>query len=94
MLPYDQRAKVLHQGKEQGEVALTTWPLGEPRAAGDGAEYDWQGEAEIEAAPLLLGKANRRLELIGDVRVFTVLAAYRHDFLPHVELRLREARNG
>ena len=93
MLPYDQTAKVLHQGKEIGEVAVSARALSEPRAGGDGAEYDWSGEADIEGAGLLVRKPNRRLRL-EDGTELMVTAAFRHDYLPHVELRLREVRSG
>jgi hypothetical protein len=94
MLPFRQRAKVMHQGAETGEVDVSVWPLGEPRESTGGQTWDWEGEAEIEAAELLVRKQNRRLALVDpeptDPPVLTVIAAIRHDFLPHVELRLRE----
>ena len=108
MLPYGQFANVTAASSESlGTIALSTWRQSEPRQMATGEVWDWSGEAEIEAALLLCDvESNRRLyvverrsELIYDHdaetppgRRLQVLSAVRHDFLPHVELRLREMR--
>lgn len=94
MLPFRSRAKVLHNSDELGEIDLSVWPLSEPREAAGGEVWDYEGEAEIEGAELLVRKSNRRLQMLDpeatDPPRYTVLAATRHDFLPHLVLRLRE----
>jgi hypothetical protein len=103
MLPYRQWAAVTGADNQQaGVIRLSTWQSSEPREMATGEVWDWSGEAEIEAAPLLVDLTNRRLYVVASEaeldpeatpppgRRFNVLAAVRHDFLPHVELRLRE----
>ncbi len=108
MLPYNRRGVVTGSDDEQiGEpIKLATWQRTEPRETATGATWDWTGEAEIEAAALLVdqGGSVRRLYVVDDAseldakaspppgRRFTVISAVRHDFLPHVELRLQEVR--
>lgn len=109
MLPFRQFALVTYKHDVTGVIRLSTWSLREPRSAGKGVEYEWAGEAEIEAAELLIDQSNRRLYVtdaapelsIGSVndedwepagKRLTVIGAVRHDFLPHVELKLQEVR--
>lgn len=100
---------VTHNGQVLGAIKLSTWTLREPRAAGNGVEYEWGGEAEIEAAELLIDQPNRRLYVTDNPpelgsgsgsgeewpppgKRLTVIGAVRHDFLPHIELKLQEMR--
>lgn len=108
MLPYREFATVTGtSGESLGVIRLSTWQPSEPRQMATGEIWDWSAEAEIEAAPLLCGvDGNRRIYVVGSLaetlaeglpgpptgRRLNVLAAVRHDFLPHVELRLREVR--
>lgn len=108
MLPFRQFATVTGAAsKSLGTIALSAWELPEPREMANGEAWDWSGEAEIEAALLLCGvDGNRRLFVVDDRselhaegvegtppgRRLQVLSAVRHDFLPHVELRMREMR--
>ena len=91
-----------------GTIRLSVWETPDPRETPAGKVWNWSGEAEIESAALLIGKENRRLYVVdheaelesgsgsGDGpppgKRLGVLAAVRHDFLPHVELRLQEVR--
>lgn len=106
MLPFASWAVVMHGSDTLGKVRLSVWQRTEPRETPTGAVWDWSGEAEIEAAGLLVGQTNRRLyvteaepELPAEGEApegqrFVVVAALRNDFLPHVELRLQEQRGG
>lgn len=109
-LPFRQFAAVTGTSNEiLGVIRLSVWETPDPRETPAGKVWNWSGEAEIESAELLIGKANRRLFIVdseeeleagsgsGDDeappgRRLGVLAAVRHDFLPHVELRLQETR--
>jgi hypothetical protein len=110
-LPFRQHAVVTHARDHEvlGTIKLSTWQLREPRSAGKGVEYEWTGEAEIEAADLLVNQPNRRLYITDEPpaelgsgsgsgdwppagKRLTVIGAIRHDFLPHVELKLQEVR--
>lgn len=102
MLPYRQWAVVMHNGAALGTVRLSVWQRPEPRETPTGEVWDWSGEADIEAAGLLVDQPNRVLyvtdtepEMPGEGetpngRRLVVLAAVRHSFLPHIELRLQE----
>jgi hypothetical protein len=107
MLPYDRLGVVTGSADEQiGEpIKLAVWQRTEPRETATGATWDWTGEAEIESAALLVDQgAVRRLYVVDAAeeldakaspppgRRFTVISAVRHDFLPHVQLRLQEVR--
>lgn len=108
MLPFRQFATVTGASDVSlGTIKLSTWQATEPRETATGEVWDWTGQAEIEAALLLCGQeGNRRLYVVDAEselpeeeaegtppgRRFAVLAAVRNDFLPHVELRLRETR--
>lgn len=106
MLPFRQWAVVTHNGAALGKVRLSTWQRTEPRETPTGEVWEWSAEAEIEAADLLVDKTNRIIYVTdaepelpdeGETpqgRRFVVIAAVRHDFLPHVELRLQEQRGG
>ncbi len=107
MLPYRQHAAVFDaSGNELGQVKLSVWKRADPRETPTGESWEWSGEAEIEAAELLVDQSNRRLYVVDNAseldpeaetppgRRLVVLAAVRHDFLPHVELRLSEGRGG
>lgn len=109
MLPFRQFALVTYKHEVTGVIRLSTWSLREPRSAGKGVEYEWGGEAEIEAAELLIDQPNRRLFVTDEKpevptspipdgewppagKLMTVIGAVRHDYLPHVELKLQEVR--
>lgn len=92
VLPYLQTADVLAQGGTVVKfgIAVSIWPAGDPVTAATAESYEFTGEAELDAADALVGQGNRSLRVDG--RRYKVLAAHRHEFLPHVELRLREMR--
>ncbi len=108
MLPFRQFATVTAASSESlGVIRLSVWQEGEPRQMATGEIWSWTGQAEIEAALLLCGvDGNRRLYVVDDLdealpegspgppagRRLQVLSAVRHDFLPHVEMRLGEVR--
>jgi len=109
MLPFRQYALVTYKHEVTGVIKLSTWSLREPRSAGKGVEYEWAGEADIEAADVLIDQPNRRLFVTDDPptlevgpiadedwepvgKRLTVIGAVRHDFLPHIELKLQEVR--
>jgi hypothetical protein len=107
MLPYDKFATVTGTSNEHlGVIRLAVWETPDPRETPTGEVWNWSGEAEIEAAGLLVDQGNRRLyivesreELEGAVdgerppgRRLGLLAAVRHAFLPHLELRLAEMK--
>lgn len=106
MLPFRQWAVVMHNGEALGTARLSVWPRPEPRETPTGEVWDCTGEAEIEAASLLVGQTNRVLYVTDAEQALpgegetpegqrlVVIAAVRHDFLPHVELRLSEHRGG
>lgn len=107
MLPFRQHAVITDNGEAIGTTKLSVWQLSEPRSAGKGIEYEWIGEAEIESAALLVDQAGSRRLYVTDEppetgsgsgdwpprgKRLTVLNAIRHDYLPHVELKLQEVR--
>lgn len=106
MLPFREWAVVMHGSSALGKVRLSVWQRSEPRETPTGEVWDWSGEAEIEAAGMLVGGTNRRLyvtdsepELPGEGetpegRRLVVISAVRQEFLPHIDLRLAEHRGG
>lgn len=107
ILPYRQCAAVFDvSGNELGTIKLSVWQSADPRETPTGEVWNWTGEAEIEAAELLVDQSNRRLYVVDDAseldpkaetppgKRLVVLAAVRHDYLPHLELRLSEGRGG
>ena len=106
MLPFKQYASVVHQGRQLGSIKLSVWQQPESRETATGQVWDWSGEAEIEAADLLVDQTNRQLFVVDSAAEldleaeeppgtrFSVLVAVRHDFLPHLQLRLARIRGG
>lgn len=91
VLPFLTEGQVQKQGGEAtGTLKLSVWRAGSPRETRVGEAYDWTGEAHVDAAPLLVGKANRQI-VVGAQR-FKVISAVKHDFLPHVALNLLEMK--
>lgn len=107
-LPFKEHASVTAASSDVlGTIALSTWRQPEPRQTPTGETWDWSGEAEIAAAALLVDvDGNRRLYVVDAAselpddghegtppgRRLQVVSAVRHDFLPHVELRLAVPR--
>jgi hypothetical protein len=65
MLPFRQFAAVTGDSTEiLGVIRLSAWQTADPRETPAGEIWSWSGEAEIEAAELLIGKGNRRLYVV------------------------------
>jgi hypothetical protein len=109
MLPFDRVGELVGQGgRRLGPAAgsgsgsgdddsplvidFAAWPLSTPRRTAGGEMYDWTGQAEISAAAQIIGLPNRSI-VEGDLAL-KIIGAARHDFLPHVDLQLREVRAG
>lgn len=90
---------MLAQGGEVklASLQLSVWPLGSPQRTAAGEVYDWRGEAEDLAADHLVQRANRSIEITQGTAAgkrLKVVSAVAHEFIPHVELQLREVRAG
>ena len=93
-LPFSKLAEVRNQ--DGSDVVGHTMPVSDPwptrRSVFEaGAHYDFEAEAPLEYADVLEA-ANVSLTIGG--RVYKVIDRERHDYLPHVALRLRETRAG
>lgn len=92
MLPFDQEAVIKSQS---GDVLATVGIHLEGVGSAVnrvGQEYNWIGDVEEDAAEYLIGEVNRRIEVDG--QVFKVIEAFESEYLPHVEVQLREIRGG
>lgn len=91
VLPFDLVGQIKHGSTDLAQIELSIWPAGE-QTTNTGEAYDFTGEAQEEAAEHLVGKPNRMIVVDG-VR-YTVVSAFLHGYVPHVELRLRQVEAG
>ncbi len=96
-LPFDRVAAVVEQGGDPvagaEAIAVACRSMRSPRETNRGEVYDWTGEAEAKAAPFLVDAVNRSL-VLDDGLTLKLVGAVAHDFLPHVELTLRQMKQG
>jgi hypothetical protein len=92
LLPFNATGTVQAQGGEPvRSVRISVWPTGPGLQTPQGIAYDHIAEAELEVADDVVGKANRQVEVEG--QVYKIVWATAHAYLPHLELRLRRMGN-
>lgn len=86
-LPFKQRATLIDKPNTTvaSDVPVSVWPTRSTTTRA-GTTYDAIGEAHVDYADEL-AVANRVLRVDG--ADYVVVSATPHDFIPHVELRLR-----
>lgn len=93
LLPFHKQGTVHEDGQDDETINLAIWPaIGVPSRTNVGARYDWYGEADIAAAPRLVGRTNVAVTVEG--RRLRLVAAFQHDYVPHVEIFLAELTHG
>lgn len=90
-LPYIVGARLVEQGGAlvASEVPCAIWP-GVPRVTPAGEAYDAEGQAPLDLADQLEGR-NRSL-ITDTMGEYKIVGTQRHEFLPHVVLRLRRMK--